>query len=161
MMIAIPMTAKPDFLISVCMFLCERILLEQDQVPSAIRIFDVYYVPDMPPGAPPDAIPLIQPWVFVSLKAVIGHGGKHAVRLRLINTIGEESTLAEETATFTSRPGMEAAPPTIVLRAGLNLGAGRFGVCYICLDVNGVEVARTPLTVMRKLSETRGDGSKS
>ena len=38
----------PPYLISVSALICERILHERDKVLSAIRIVDIFYVPELP-----------------------------------------------------------------------------------------------------------------
>jgi hypothetical protein len=144
----------PDFILSATALVCERVLLETDQVASAIRIVDVFTVA-IAPDLPPDAAPLIQTYVLAVMKSVPGHTGEHAMRLRLINTVGESSTLIEDQAKFEAKPGQEELPHSISIVAQLNLSVKRFGTCYVCIDIDGEEIARTPFTVVQKQAETK------
>lgn len=151
----------PSFLFSAYVLICERFLAENDGVMSAIRIVDLFFVPEKLFGVPDDVVfQLIQPRALIVIKAIPGHIEAHAVRVRLINTIGESSILAEQVLTFGTKPGFEEAPGTINIAMQLNLGVRRFGTCYVCVDVDGEEVARAsitlaPLTPPQKDSETK------
>src|ERR1035437_9698820 len=145
----------PKFLLSITALVCERVLLEADGVASAIRVVYVFYI-SPPPSLAPDTLQIIQAYALVILKSVPGYAGEHALRVRLINTVGESSTIAEDShAEFAAKPGFEELPHSINVVVQLNIGVKRFGICYICLDIDGEEVARTPLTLLQKHPETR------
>jgi hypothetical protein len=102
----------PDFLISAAALICVQFLIEKDDVISAIRIVDVYYVPELPADAPPDALPAIHPNVLVMLKAIPGYKGTHLIRLRLIKVSGEETVIGEHAANFDNKLGGLQETPT-------------------------------------------------
>jgi hypothetical protein len=145
----------PPYLVSVNLLVCERVLLEADNVPSAIRIVDIFYVPEKPANMPDDAVQLVQAYVMAVIRAVQGHRDQHKIRLRMINTVGEVSTLAEFHPTFESKAGLEATPPSVNMVAQLNLAVKRFGTSFIVLDIDNEEVARVPITLLQKPSELK------
>ena len=143
----------PDFLINSSVLICENVLMEADQVPSLIRIVDIYLVSDPPRDAPVNAIGLIEPVVFMKLQARPGYKGTHGLRLRLINVAGKESILVKERqCTFGGKD--DTAPTGVSLRVQLNLGVTNLGTCYVCVDLDGAEITRVPITLMRKPNES-------
>jgi hypothetical protein len=146
----------PSYLISASLLVCEKILIEKDQVTSAIRIVDIFYVPPLPPI--PEGIvmseemkgqyvPVIQAWGFVQIRANAGHYSEHDLEFRTINTIGEMLTIATAKARFDSH--VEGATTGITASAQLNIGVKRLGTCFVCVYLDGEEVARTPFTLTR------------
>lgn len=143
----------PEFILTANILVCERLLLEQDGIASAIRVVDIFYV-GLPENLPADSVPMIQTYAWMQLKSEPGHSGKHGVQIRLINTVGESSVIVEKPdATFEAKPGLEELPRAISLVVQLNLAVKRFGTCYVCVDVDGEEVARTPFTLLKKVAD--------
>jgi hypothetical protein len=78
-------------------FLCEKVLKEQDGVPSFIRVVERFTVPkfslppgvQLPPGMPP---PIVQFHLVVMLKAGDLGGGKFAMRLALMKPDGSQAS---------------------------------------------------------------------
>jgi hypothetical protein len=79
---AIPMPLPP-YLISVSLLVCERVLREMDGVLSAIRVVDIFYVPQKPPEIPAEMLPMVQAYAFASLWAIAGYQGKHSLSVRM------------------------------------------------------------------------------
>ncbi len=142
----------PSFLISANIFVCERLLQEGDGVTTAIRLVDVFYIgSERPLGVPPEALPLIQGWGFAILKFVPSHNQEHVFEMKLINTIGELSNLAEPMKQLVEpTPGLENLPTGATLNIQLNVAVKRIGTCYLCVWIDGEEVARTPFSVVPK-----------
>jgi hypothetical protein len=105
MMWAIPMPL-PSYLISASLLVCERVLRESDNVLSAIRVVDVFYVPQKPPEISGDLFPLVQAYALASLRSIPGYVGKHVLQLRLINTVGESSVVGTQDMSFENKPGL-------------------------------------------------------
>lgn len=144
----------PEFILTANILVCERLLLEQDGIASAIRVVDIFHV-GVPEKLPADSVPMIQTYAWVQLKSAPGYSGKHVVQIRIINTVGESSVIVEQPdAAFEAKPGFEELPRAISLVVQLNLAVKRFGTCYVCVDVDGGEVARTPLTLLERQAET-------
>ncbi len=145
----------PPYLISVSLLVCERVLRELDNVLSAIRVVDVFYIPQKPPEAAGDLYPIIQAHALASLRTTPGYSGKHVIRLRLINTVGESSVIGQEDLLFQNKPELENAPSGGYITAQVNFGVKRFGTCYFCLDVDGEEISRVPITLVQMPTETK------
>ncbi len=146
----------PPYLISASIFVCERILHEADGVVSAIRIVDIFYVPEPPPSMPENALPLVQAYGCAILKSVAGHNEEHSIQLKMINTIGEITVVGEPVKTrIGSTAGLEKVPGGATINAQLNIGVKRLGTCYLCVEVDGEEVTRAPFTLLR-LAEKNG-----
>jgi hypothetical protein len=147
----------PSFLISVNAFLCERTLIEADGVFSAIRIVDVFLAPEQAANVPEEALPLVQAYGCVIIKAVPRHHEEHTIELKMIDTAGEIKELGEPTkARAAAKAGMEDIPAGITISVQLNIRVKRLGTCYLCLYIDGQEVARTPFTLLRKPTEKNG-----
>jgi hypothetical protein len=140
----------PPFVISASVLLCQNALTEPDGVISAIRIVDIFFVSEKPADAPENLLPLVQAYACVILKTVPHYTEEHVIQLKLINTIGEVSNLGEPiTLPFAAKPGMQDVPGGISINAQLNIGVKRLGTCYVCVHLDGEEIARTPFTLLK------------
>jgi hypothetical protein len=81
-------------LISLNVILCEKVLLEQDQIFSAVRIVDVFYFKRMP-STPLDKVPPIPMSVLVMGKTKPEDSSEHSVQLVLIRPDEETSTVGD------------------------------------------------------------------
>jgi hypothetical protein len=144
----------PPFVISATIVVCERVLIEKDEVISAIRIVDIFYLsappPEIKPGDPlPSNLPIVSFWAVGNVKAEPAYREPHSLEVRIVNTIGEVTTIgAPITQAFDAR--LEPAPTASGLIAQINLGVTRFGTCYVCLYLDNEEVARSPITLALK-----------
>jgi|HubBroStandDraft_6_1064221.scaffolds.fasta_scaffold629338_2 hypothetical protein len=142
----------PAFLSSANLILCERYLLEKDEVLSAIRLVEVFVVPPPPPGiadwkegdpVPPGAT-TVRAFVIGHIKATPRYTGNHRMSVRIFNSRNEWVNMPDQTATFTSR--FPEAPSVVGLIAELQLVVRNYGTTYVCLFLDDQEVARTSLT---------------
>jgi hypothetical protein len=147
----------PSFLTSANVILCERFLLEKDEVLSAIRLIEIFPVPSPPPEVtdwkegdpiPPNAS-RIRVFVIGNIKAAVGYTGTHRISVRILNSRNEWTAMPEETSTFSSR--FPDAPPVIGFIVDLQMVARKYGTSYVCLFLDGEEVARTSLTITAPL----------
>lgn len=139
----------PPFLISVSVLICERVLQEKDNVLSAIRIVDLFTVS---PPPDPNALGAIQATALILLKAEVGYEGEHNLEVKLVNTVGEWSTLhGPQSETFKSSE--LTAPSGVAFGVQFALGVKRFGTCYLCVFLDGTEIARAPITLKRAQSD--------
>lgn len=136
---------------------CERVLHEHDGVNSAIRIVDVIYVPDSA-GFRDDAFAVVQAYGLVVAKAVPGYHEEHLITVKLINTVGEVSAVLPRpfTADFRSKLG-EEVPGGFTINIQLNLAVKRFGTCYLCVEIDGQEATRTPITLLASPADVGDD----
>lgn len=145
----------PPYIVSANVLVCERVLHEEDGVISAIRIVDVFNVADPPPGAPAGVVPGVQTHCLVMLKAESGHTASHNLELKFLNTLGELKPMGLATDfNFTSKPEFEMATPVgAAINFQLNVAVRNSGTCYVCVFLDGDEIARTPITLRRSPRE--------
>jgi hypothetical protein len=149
----------PSFIISVNLFVCERTLVEADGVLSAIRLIDIFFVPrERPVGVSEEVLPLVQAYGCALLKTKPGYVGQHALEMKTLNTVGEMTSTGDPTiAKIFSKPGMEDVPGGISIAIQLNIAVKRFGTCYLCLFLDGEEIARSPFTLLPHPSTAKSD----
>lgn len=121
---------------------CEKLLIEKDDVSSAIRIVDQYTIPsELPTGAPPDALPEILVQGLISLRSgdVVG---TQKVKLIMENPLGERKELSPEggwPAVFT---GGEHG---VNIRLQFMLGVKNYGLCWFDVICDDELLTRMPL----------------
>ena len=146
----------PPYLISASAFLCERILQEPDSVLSAIRIVDVFYVPELPAYAPEGTAVVAELHCLVILKAHPGYRDRNSIEFKLLNTKGDLTPLGDASMTdFAGRLGNDV-PGGANITLKLNLGVKNFGTCYICVYLDGEEIIRVPFTLLPSPAEKVG-----
>jgi hypothetical protein len=151
---AIPMPFPP-FLIAASAILCEKVLYEADGVISAIRIVDIFSVPKNPAGTPEDALPEIQFYALVALRAEPAHDQPHELVIKLLNTVGELNALGPPTPVETMMsPLGPTVPGGVTLSIQVNIAVKRFGICFLCVYLDGEEITRTPFTLLRVPGES-------
>jgi hypothetical protein len=140
----------PDFLISANMFVCERVLHEQDGIQSAIRIVDVFYIRGE--INPPDkVIPIVQTNALAIVKSKPGHMEEHELEVTVTNTAGETTSVGKQQVNFTGR--FPDLPGGVTMALQLNVGVRRLGTCYLALLIDGEQVCRTAFTLMQALDK--------
>jgi hypothetical protein len=140
----------PRGLVSAFVIICERLLVEKDDVQSAIRIADLFQFQKIP-GAPSED-PVVPITVIIQARFTPDAEPTHTLELRLIRPDGETKTIGEP-VTLT----MAAKFPDVC--TGYNSGA-IFGVAaringihYVTFLIDGEEVARAPFSLLEKRPE--------
>jgi len=133
-------------------FLCEKLLLEKDNVHSAIRLVDIYTVAT-PVNLPPDAVAQIPLTLFLAFKAPDGPGGSYRVTVRLIAPSGQELKGKEPFPTFSIvlNPDAELGQfgANVILNVALPVKEfGRFAF-HVLVDDN--EVTRVPFMLRQQI----------
>lgn len=137
----------PPHIISAGAFLCEKLLHERDGILSAIRIVDVFYVP---PNLPEERVAIVQANCVLILKAEPRHDEEHELDFKILNPIGElESIGPPLRQRLQSRLGLDL-PTALTVNAQLNISPKRLGTYFVCVYLDGEEVARTPFTLMSR-----------
>lgn len=144
-----------DSPISASLTICEKILVESDNVISAIRLVDIFFF------NPIDGVPLektpVRIAVLAQCKFRIGSAEGHALKLRLLRPSGELKDASEELE-------VKLVPSLHVPNAPLGLNAGvtldvipkEEGTHWLILLIDGEEVSRTPFTLLqRRIESTR------
>jgi hypothetical protein len=129
--------------------------MEKDDVLSAIRLADIFFLPHpLPPeaashesGQPlPPNLPMIMANALVSLRATADHKSNHKFEVKILNTRSELLSLVEPIEmAFTSR--VEVAPTSCGFIVPIRLVVRSTGNCYVCLFMDGEEVCRSPITI--------------
>lgn len=125
--------------------ICERVLLEQDGIASAIRAVDVF---NIPAEAPPD--PVIQFWLFASLKTVPVPDATFRFGVTLIRVNGEREKLTtKEPGKLPIYEGDASIPSGINIMLQVNIIARNMGTAYLEIDIDGEPITRVPFTMRR------------
>ena len=127
-------------------FVCERVLIEKDEVLSAIRIADIFQVPE---NAPESTI--VQFWLVLSLKINDeSQSSEYRITCTLIRSSGDRAVVVP---TQVITPARRIQDPSIPLSIGfvaqVNLKPVNMGAAYIEIDVDGEIVSVVPITLQR------------
>jgi len=114
-------------------FLCEKVLQEKDEVLTAVRIVDTFYV-SIPKNVPADAAPAIQITALLAFKkATPGTGGeKHQALLRLRSPSGQVRELTTFDVIFKPE---ELSGWNAVINMGF--GVKEFGQFFLDVLIDG------------------------
>jgi hypothetical protein len=132
-------------------FLCERVLQEKDGIVSAIRIVDVFQIPE---DAPSETV--IQFFAVVSLRTVPVPDEEVRVGVTIVNALGERQRLpdpSEKPFRLSALDGDASVPNGISLIMQLNIKPKNMGTCFVEIDVDGEVVTRIPFTI-RQIPKT-------
>jgi hypothetical protein len=145
-------------LISLNVILCEKILLEADQIYSAVRIVDVFYFKRDPSYPNSQTIPMcilvmgkIQPedksehWAQLVIETPDGSRSQIGEPLRAVFEVAiseeEKSLLAEGSSVSDIAGGF-------TIRANINFVSRQIGRHQIIVFLDGDLVARSPFTIL-------------
>jgi hypothetical protein len=138
------MAVKFEF---VSAFICERVLREEGGITSAIRIVDIFFVPEDAPE-----YFAVSFWVVISLKTMPVPDVEVNVGTSLIRTSGERERLAEPTAyrllSYNNDPSI---PGGFNLLMQLTVKPKNMGTCYVEVDIDGEALVRVPFTLRRPI----------
>jgi len=118
---------------SASFFICERVLIEKDDINSAIRIVELFNLPAGPP--PPGMPPLDQVAVWMTVVGILKSDGESVFA-------GPPSVF--EIATPSAAPNF---PPGINFLSTTGVFARQMGLHYFVLFFDGIEVARAPFAL--------------
>ena len=107
---------------------CEKILVEGDGVPSAIRIIDIVFVEDSMPQE--NRAPFL---LFLLVRGRFQPGETRAgiLRIDLVNTLGEKTLLQEKNVVAHDKLKYPTAPVGFNVVAQVRLIPKRLGTCFI------------------------------
>ena len=138
-------TIFPPYLISANILICEKVLKEHDQVFSAIRIIDVFQVqvPDAGQASQVNA------QAIVSIKTQPEHKHSLKVNLRLIDARGNAKSLFDKDVEVSPVSKYKDAPGGVTMQVRFRLEISLPGIHYLAVDVDGRQVASTPITLLQ------------
>jgi len=126
-------------------FFCEKILYEKDDVLSAVRLVDTFFV-TLPPNLPEEATPVIQLTALIGFKqaAPSDKPEKHQLQILMHAPSGPKSLQAAPDILF--KPNEQAAGANIVLHIATN--AKEFGLYWTDVLLDGELVTRIPFKLL-------------
>ena len=123
--------------------LCEKVLVEQDGVKSAIRIFDRYTRAVAGPTPPQEMEPFtIEASLLIRFKSGSARGA-HQLRVRLEKPSGESSQLVNQAILF---EGEDDRGADVV--GGLTLTLDMTGLYWFDVYLSDIRITRVPLRVV-------------
>jgi hypothetical protein len=138
------------------LLLCERVLNEADGVISAVRLAELFFVPEVL-GAPDQAVVLMH--VFINCKFPPEDNSKHAISLRLTRPDGSEKDVDFGMPMEVSLAEIPIKIPLVpkafnfILPWGVK--ATHMGIHRATLFVDGKETVSTIFTLARPVRETK------
>ncbi len=147
------------------MFLCDKIIVDEDHVLSAIRIIDIYYVsPRVVPGAEAlsedvrkaiEELPtVITINCLIDIKTRAIDTEDHQIELRMQKADASKEIVLVPSQKVNFRPMDQDTPGGVAIGVGFHITVKSYGTTYIVALIDGLEVARTPLTIRKRPSET-------
>jgi hypothetical protein len=142
----------PADLIYASAVLCEKVLMEDDGIASAIRMVDVVFV-----KLDPSVAPELRPPVMLTLLAAMRFEPlvfeDHSFEVDLIRPDGEKVQLLERQLVKAQPSKFPGAPHGFTARLQFGLVPRNLGTCFITAKLDGEVVARVPLTLLEAPSE--------
>jgi hypothetical protein len=125
-------------------FFCERVLLEKDEVLSAIRIADIFQIPENPPENF-----LIQFWLVLNVKiAIESESAEYRLMCTLIRSTGDRVVIVPEQ---TVKPMRRFDDPSIQTSLGfiaqITLKPQNMGTAYVEVQIEDEVIAKVPFTL--------------
>ena len=142
------MAVKFEFVNTV---ICEKVLTEVDGITSAIRIVDLFFIPE---NAPETFV--IQFTVIIALRAFITSPEEFRVGITLIGPTGNRQRLPDppeqpyKLSIFENDPSV---PSGFTLIIGCAVKPTKLGTCYLEVEVNGEAITKIPFTLRRVPAE--------
>ena len=141
---------SPSSLLSISGFLCEKLLQERDNVLSAIRIVEVFYVSQDTSISPELRSPRM--FVYVAGKIAIGDEAEHLVDVYLERPNGDRKLLGETTkGVFKS--GLPNFPGGFVIAMHVGVLPTHMGLHHIHVLFDGEQVLRIPFILSEPKQE--------
>lgn len=141
----------PADLLSLSVIACEKVLLEHDGVPSAIRLLDLIFVD--PKTDPEKRAPFVVS-LLVSGRFKVGHNRDCRVNIELVHANGERTLLQEHDVTAQKEADRYPQAPNgfnLILQFGLI--PKNLGTCFIIASVEDAS-AVAPLTFLEAAGQT-------
>jgi hypothetical protein len=150
----------PVDLISATAFVCEKVLIEKDNVLSAIRLVDLFYATEVkleegkliPPQPSPEKSKLqtfVSMSLLVNLKARPGYQASHSLLLRITNPAGEEKNVSDESVQADFAAKIPEVPSGFTLIAQLNIQPKVLGNYVVHVLLDGEEVCKAYFGILK------------
>jgi hypothetical protein len=143
----------PPNVISASVLVCEKVLTEQDGVMSAIRIADVFYIPEMP-EQPQGSMAIVQAYALIILKSKPGEESEHTLALKLERPDGTLVNVTDKPEVVALKSKLPGAPGGVNMIAILNLQPKTMGTYMLRAYVDSEEVGSAPITLLRTVGKS-------
>jgi hypothetical protein len=139
----------PIQLVSASAFICEKILQEIDGVPTAIRIADIFTLPEYAPKVP-TALQVVDFTLMVIIKVLgVSPTEKHTVLVTMTRPDGQESQIfVNQNVTFSQFEGHPEIPSGASLGMRVNVSGEVMGVHYFEVFLAGKSIAKVAFTLL-------------
>ncbi|HTX38633.1 MAG TPA: hypothetical protein VME43_26590 [Bryobacteraceae bacterium] len=134
-----------EYIISATVLICEKILVEKDEVPSAIRLADTFCFRKNPER--PEETPIVLVNGFFMIRFVPNAPIEHSLELRLVRPDGETQTIGGPND---ARAEVRTPDTPIGFNApfGFGLRAREPGIYYVTALLDGAEVAKAGFSLI-------------
>lgn len=134
-----------EYIISAAVLICEKILVEKDEVPSAIRLADTFYFRKNPER--PEETPVVIVNGYFMVRFLPDAPMEHSLELRLVRPDGENQTFGGPNDV---RAEVRIPDTPIGFNApfGFGLRARDPGIYYIAALLDGAEVAKAGFSLI-------------
>jgi len=151
-------TAKglKDLPICIAMVVCDKVIIGEDKVISAIRIIDVLHLVPQPGKSMPEGIVEFQQVSLLTIIKKAGASGRFDMKIFSVDPLGKRSEIGGAEIDFGNEfpeTGRNTSEP-------LRLNWAGAGLYWIELKIDGRLIARTPLRI-NIVPEQKGKSSKS
>jgi len=142
-------------ILSVSALVCERLLQEEDRVPSAIRLADIFQLPTYSPPLP-SALQVIDVSLLVVIKATETDESNHRVLVTMTRPDGEVTEMfSHEGVRFANFTPFAETPSGVSLGLRFHISAKILGVHFFKIFLNGELIATTAFTILEQAEELR------
>ena len=143
----------PEGLVYSLVAIAERFLVEQDQVLSAIRLVDVFFVDPAPPGIPAETLAVMINLLVIT-KFSRGVKSEHTIQVKLLRPSGAQKPIGESRAVqIDSGEKYPTAPSGFNGVFQIPVLTTEMGTHYLIVEVDDEEIARAPFTFVARVSE--------
>jgi hypothetical protein len=138
----------PKGLTAINFLVCERVLIEQDQVLTIIRVVDVFFIKPIP-NVPPENR-LVTMTVLAMAKFAPEDASDHTMQFSLIRPDGDKKTVGDLTQIKLAPKKYPGLHSSVNFFTPVNVIPSQLGTHYFVISVDGEEVARTPFTLQEQ-----------
>jgi hypothetical protein len=137
----------PSGLLSLNAFICEKILLEQDRVMSAIRMVEVFYV-SINPSIPLDkqGTPMM---LYIAGRVPEEDNSEHKVEIFLVRPNGEARPIGDPMQSVFPPSGAPGFQKGFTIGLQLGVAPTQMGTHYFSIKFDGEEVRRVPFILQQ------------
>ena len=140
----------PDNVIA-SLVLCERVLQEKDDVPSAIRIVDVFFPREGAEG------PVVSFAGLALVRSALTDEEEHPAKLFMVYPDGKQEQMLPDDASVSLKKKLPDAPGGTTFQFNFNIKGHPLGMYFLHLEIDGQRLASAMFTLaLRAQSDASG-----